>query len=70
MFRRKIKNTNTHKTKVYCFFFTCVNKNFFKCLHLLISSGFLFNMLLSLTWLIIRSFSVKQNLHFVELELP
>ena len=28
MFRRKIKNTNTHKTKVYCFFFTCVNKNF------------------------------------------
>ena len=48
MLRRKIQNTNTHKTKVHCFFFACFNKNFFKYLHFLISSDFLSNVLLSL----------------------
>ena len=36
----KYKNTNTHKTKFHCFFFTRFNKNLFKFLHLLISSDF------------------------------
>ena len=57
----KDKNTNTHKTKVHCFFFTCFHKNLFKCLHLSISSDFLFNLLLSLIWSIIQSFSVKHK---------
>ena len=59
-----------HKTKAHCFVFTCFNKNFLKCLHLVISSDFLCNMLLSLVWLIIQSFSGKLNLHIVKLALP
>ena len=43
---------------------TCLNVWIF-----LISSDFLFNMLLSLMWLIIQSFSVKHNLHIVNLAL-
>ena len=45
-------------------------RTFLKCLHLVISSDFLFNMLLSLMWLITQSFSVKHNLQIVELALP
>ena len=60
-FRIKIENTNTFKTKVHCFFFTCFNNNLFECPHLSISSDVLFNMLLSLTSLIIQSFSVKRS---------
>ena len=45
-------------------------RTFLKCLRLLISSDFLLNMLLSLMWLIIQSFSVKHNLQIVELALP
>ena len=41
----------------------------FKCLHLLISSDFLFSTLLSFMWLIIQSFSVTRNLHIAELGL-
>ena len=33
-------------------------KNLFKCLHLLISSDFLFHGVLSIMWLIIQSFSI------------
>ena len=65
-FRIKIQNTNMDKTKVHGFFFTSsffFNKNLFKCLHLLISSDNLFNMLLSLMWLTIQRFSAKHNLH-------
>ena len=68
MFRIKMcKNINTHKSKFHCFFFAIFSKNFYKCLHLLKSSDFLFNMVF-VVWLIIQSFSV--NLHIVELALP
>ena len=47
--------------KKYYLFFTFANKNLFKCLHLLISSDFLFRRFLLLTSLIIHSFSIRHN---------
>ena len=35
-----MQNTYAYKTKIHCFFFTCFNNNFFKCLHLLRSTYF------------------------------
>ena len=51
-------------------YITCFNRNLLKCLHLLISSDFLFNILLSLMWLIMQSFSFRHNFDIAELALP
>ena len=54
----------------YYLFFTFANKNLFKCLHLLISSDFLFRRSLLLGNLIIHGFSVIHNRQIIELGFP
>ena len=68
-----IEHKNTRQIKYlnkYFLFFTFANKNFLKCLHLLISSVFLFRR--SLLWrnLIIHTFSVIYNGQIIELGFP
>ena len=56
--------------KKYYQIFALAKKNFFKCLHLLISSDFLFRRYLLLINLIIYSFSVKHDLQIIGLGFP
>ena len=68
-----IYHNNTRQTKnqnQYYLFFIFANKNLFKCLHLLISSGFLFRRSLLLRNLIIHSSSVMHNGQIIELGFP
>ena len=68
-----IYHNNTRQTiflKKHYMFLTFANKNLFKCLHLLISSDFLFRRSLLLINLIIHSFSVRYNWQIIELGFP
>ena len=56
--------------QLYYSFLTFLNKCSFKCLHLVISFDFLFNIFLSLIKLIIHSFYVIHNLHKSGCKLP
>ena len=56
--------------KKYYQIFALAKKNFFKCLHLFISSDFLFRRYLLLINLIIYSFSVKHDLQIIGLGFP
>ena len=61
---KKVKQSwcQTIKLQLYYFFLTFLNNCLSKCLHLLRSTDFSFNIFSSLIKLIIHSFSVKHNL--------
>ena len=69
LFSTMIQKKSMYKKKYYQIF-ALAKKNFFKCLHLFISSDFLFRRYLLLINLIIYSFSVKHDLQIIGLGFP